>query len=61
MNDCEYCKEGRNGIIREVKVVYEYEDPYARGFPEVCFWNKVYQTNGCPICGRKLENVEVEE
>lgn len=61
MKDCEYCKEGRNSRVTGIKIIYEYEDPYAYQYPDVAFWNKVYQTDSCPICGRKIDEMSIGE
>ena len=51
---CNYCAENSDAKIKKIRIIYEYENPNAYGYPEVCFWNKKITVKQCPICGRRI-------
>lgn len=55
MNDCKYCKESKEKKVIGIKIIYEYENPEAMGYPDIAYWKRCYTMNSCPICGRKVK------
>lgn len=55
---CKYCEENKYKKIKAVKIIYQYENPEAYGYPEVAFWNETYDIICCPLCGRKIREVK---
>ena len=53
--NCKYCEENKYAKIKKVKVIYEYENPEAQGYPEIVYWKRPYAVDYCPICGRKID------
>jgi hypothetical protein len=51
-DSCKFCKETERSKIKNVKIIYEYEDPKAYGCPEPAYWSKELDTFFCPMCGR---------
>ena len=58
-NYCKFCKESEKAKIKNVKIIYEYEDPEAYGYPEPAYWSKEIDTFFCPMCGRKIEGSKI--
>lgn len=56
IKDCNYCKENKFEKLKGIKIIYEYENPEAYGYPEIVNWNRTYDTNCCPVCGRKIKD-----
>lgn len=58
---CKVCEENGNKKIKSIKIIVEYENPNAQGYPDVCFWEEKYTTKQCPVCKRKiLEDIDVK-
>lgn len=53
---CDFCKENDFKRIVGVKIIFEYENPEAKGYPDISFWKDTYGTKQCPICRRILEH-----
>ena len=60
-DSCKFCKESERSKIKNVKIIYEYEDPKAYGFPEPIYWSKEIDTFFCPICGRVVNGSRMAE
>ena len=58
---CKFCKENERSKIKNVKIIYEYEDPKAYGFPEPAYWSKEIDTFFCPMCGRVVNGSRMAE
>ena len=58
-NYCKFCKESEKAKIKNVKICYEYENPDAYGFPEICRWTKDVDIFFCPMCGRKIDGSKI--
>lgn len=58
MEGCKYCSENDNATIKRVVVTYEYTNPNAYGYPQICDWKESYKIDVCPICHRKLNNLK---
>lgn len=54
---CNYCEENKFEKLKAIKIIYQWENPEAHGYPEIAYWNRTYDTNCCPICGRKFKEV----
>lgn len=60
-DSCKFCKESKRSKIKNVKIIYEYEDPEAYGFPEPAYWSKEIDTFFCPMCGRVVNGSRMAE
>ena len=58
---CKFCKENERSKIKNVKIIYEYEDPKAYGYPEPAYWSKEIDTFFCPMCGRVVNGSRMAE
>lgn len=54
-NTCIVCDENENKKVTNFKIIVEYENPYAFGYPEICNWHETFKTIRCPNCSRKIE------
>lgn len=53
-NTCIVCDENKNKKVTNFKIIVEYENPNAQGYPDLCFWEEKYSTKQCPVCKRKV-------
>ena len=60
-DSCKFCKENERSKIKNVKIIYEYEDPEAYGFPEPAYWSEEIDTFFCPMCGRVVNGSRMAE
>ncbi|MCR5143420.1 MAG: hypothetical protein K6C68_13025 [Ruminococcus sp.] len=60
-DSCKFCKENERSKIKNVKIIYEYEDPKAYGFPEPAHWSEEIDTFFCPMCGRVVNGSRMAE
>jgi hypothetical protein len=60
-DSCKFCKENERSKIKNVKIIYEYEDPKAYGFPEPVYWSEEIDTFFCPMCGRVVNGSRMAE
>lgn len=55
---CDICLEEERCVIEGVRVIIEYTDPLAYGYPEIVHWTEQYALLVCPFCGRALKNLK---
>lgn len=60
-DSCKFCKENERSKIKNVKIIYEYEDPKAYGFPEPAYWSEEIDIFFCPMCGRVVNGSRMAE
>lgn len=54
MGKCTMCEENSNKKVKKIKIIVEFENPNAHGYPEICNWEAQYSTKQCPVCRRKV-------
>ena len=55
---CQYCEESKFEKLKAIKIIYQWENPEAHGYPEIAYWNRTYDIVRCPICGRKISKIK---